>query len=104
MQKACNALGDGEEESDFPFDFEFMYWETVGTLFDEFIFSLVLCLILIFTVVFVMIPDPRINLPVSLCVIASVLCAIGLFYYWGMTINLVTCCFVVMSIGLAVDY
>lgn len=50
---------------DFPFDFEFMYWESIGVLFDEFIFSMILAMLLIFVIVFVMIPDPKINIPVA---------------------------------------
>lgn len=30
-----------------------MYWESIGTLFDEFIFSMILALILIFVIVLI---------------------------------------------------
>lgn len=63
-----------------------------------------LCLILIFTVVFLLIPDPWINIPVGACVVLSVLCAIGMFHWFDMTVNTCTACWAVLSIGLAVDY
>lgn len=51
-----------------------------------------------------MIPDPWINIPVAFTVIASVTCAIGMFYWFNMSLNLCTTIFAVMAVGLAVDY
>ncbi len=88
----------------FPFGFEFLWWEEVGYIGAEFVRNATICLGAILVIVFLMIPELKVNIPVILSILATVADVIGFFYWWGETINGVICIYTVICIGLAVDY
>ena len=61
----------------FPYSFEFNWWEEVGVIGFELVRNLIVCGCVIFTVVCVMIPRPRIACWVVLCILMSVLDVVG---------------------------
>ena len=41
----------------------------------------------ILVIVFAMIPELSINIPVIICILNTILCVVGFMYWWGGTIN-----------------
>merc|ERR1719468_914344 len=51
-----------------------------------------------------MIPVPRIAAWVILCIVVSIVDVIGFMYFWGVTISGVSTIYILICVGLAVDY
>jgi len=88
----------------FPFSREFSNWEEVGIIGTEMVSNLIICGTVILVVVFAMIPKPQIAVWVVLCIILSIIDVVGMLYWWDVTINSISTIYVLISIGLAVDY
>merc|ERR1711865_1291285 len=88
----------------FPYSFQFLYWEEVGIIDSELTRNLIICGVVIFAIIGMLIPTPR----VAIFVIASILLAlvemVGFMYWWGVTISGVSTIYILISVGLAVDY
>ena len=94
---------DGESDA-FPFSFEFLYWEENGVIDVELTRNLAICAAVVLAIIFLMIPRPKIAVWVALCVILSVMDLIGFLYWWGVTISGTSTIYILISVGLAVDY
>lgn len=94
----------GKNPCVFPFDFAFMYWEEVGIVGGELLRNLVICVIVIGAVVFLMIPQPRIALMVVGVIILSIAETVGLCHFWGVSVSGVSSIYILICVGLAVDY
>ena len=51
-----------------------------------------------------LIPIPRIAFFVALCIVLSVVDLVGMLHYWDVTISGVSTIYILISVGLAVDY
>lgn len=51
-----------------------------------------------------MLADFKISLMVMSCVVLTLCDVTGIIYYWGLTIDTVSCVSVVLVVGLCVDY
>jgi len=91
-------------EGAFPYAREFSNWEEVGIIGTELLRNLVICGAVICVVVFTMIPDPKVAGWVILCILLSIIDVLGMLYWWDITINSITTIYVLISVGLAVDY
>ena len=94
---------DGEPAA-FPFSFQFLYWEDVGIIDVELIRNLLICGAVVICVIAAMIPVFRIAFFVILAVIFSVVDLVGFLGWWGTTVNGVSTIYILISVGLAVDY
>eukprot|EP01046_Picozoa_sp_COSAG06_P090996 COSAG06_NODE_37296_length_437_cov_0.508876_1_plen_143_part_01 len=56
------------------------------------------------TIVALLIPRPRVFLPVIFCIVLSVLDTVGFMYYWDVTISSISTIYILICVGLAVDY
>ena len=81
-----------------------MYWEEVGIIDVELQRNLIICGIVVIVMVFGLIPIPRIAFFVSLCIVFSVIDLVGMLHFWGVTISGVSTIYILISVGLAVDY
>ena len=100
MRKEIGEAMDGA----FPYAREFTNWEEVGVIGTELLRNLVVCGLVIIAVVFTMIPDPKVSGWVILCILLSIVDVLGMLYWWDITINSITTIYVLISVGLAVDY
>jgi Niemann-Pick C1 protein len=91
-------------EGAFPYAREFSNWEEVGVIGTELLRNLLICGAVICVVVFTMIPDPKVSGWVILCILLSIVDVLGMLYWWDITINSITTIYVLISVGLAVDY
>ena len=94
---------DGKSNA-FPFSFEFLYWEENGVIDVELTRNLGICAAVVLAIIFLMIPHPKIAAWVALCVILSVMDLVGFLYWWGVTISGTSTIYILISVGLAVDY
>eukprot|EP00913_Durusdinium_trenchii_P033108 g30998.t1 len=88
----------------FPYSFDFLYWEEVGIIDVELIKNLAICGAVILVVIFALVPNPRIAIWVVLCVCLSIVDTLGYMYFWDVTISGVSTIYVLICVGLAVDY
>ena len=88
----------------FPYSFEFLYWEEVGVIDEELIRNLIICGIVVTCMIFALVPHPRIAIWVCMSIILSVIDLIGFMYWWDVTISGISTIYILISVGLAVDY
>jgi len=88
----------------FPYSFDFLYWEEVGIIDEELVKNLAICGAVILVVIFALVPNPRIAIWVVLCVVLSIVNTLGYMYFWEVTISGVSTIYVLICVGLAVDY
>jgi len=99
--------GTGDYNADelaFPYAREFPNWEEVGTIDRELWKNLGICFAVITVIILALIPKPRIAIWVIIAIVMSIVDILGFLYYWGITISGVSTIFVLVSVGLAVDY
>merc|ERR1712225_221173 len=88
----------------FPYSFQFLYWEEVGIIDQELGRNLAICGAVVLIMVALMIPNPRIAVWVALAIVLSVVNLVGYMHWWGITISGVSTIYILISVGLAVDY
>lgn len=88
----------------FPYSFNFLYWEEVGIIDFELIRNLCICGGVICGIIAILIPNVRIAIVVILNIAISVVEILGLLYWWGVTISGVSTIYILISVGLCVDY
>eukprot|EP00929_Paragymnodinium_shiwhaense_P030468 TRINITY_DN17267_c0_g1_i2.p1 TRINITY_DN17267_c0_g1~~TRINITY_DN17267_c0_g1_i2.p1 ORF type:complete len:1128 (+),score=278.62 TRINITY_DN17267_c0_g1_i2:231-3386(+) len=103
LNKILPPLGEGKERV-FPFGFQFLYWEEVGVVGEELWRNLLIASIVVLIIIFVMIPAPRIAGLVALMIVLSILETVGFCHFWGVSINGVSSIYILICVGLAVDY
>jgi hypothetical protein len=97
-------FADNEGMMVFPYSQEFLYWEEVGIIDAELVRNLVIAMAIVFAIVAMLIPQPRIFTIVAFTIVAAVLDVIGLAHYMGVTMNGVSTIYFLICTGLAVDY
>jgi hypothetical protein len=97
-------FADSTGDSVFPFARDFMYWEEVGIIDSELAKNLVCCGGVIFAIVCLLLPKPRIALLVSAVICASIVEVVGFMHYWNVQVNGVSTIYILICVGLAVDY
>merc|ERR1719253_993089 len=88
----------------FPWSRDFLFWEEVGIIDVELTRNLLVCGAVIILIVFVLVPVPRIAVWVIFCIFLSVIETLGYMYFWGVTISGVSTIYILICVGLAVDY
>lgn len=88
----------------FPFSSEFLYWEEVGIIDTELTRNLIVCGVVITVIVAVLVPDLRISPWVILCIGLSIVDVLGFMYFWDVTISGVSTIYILICVGLSVDY
>jgi predicted RND superfamily exporter protein len=88
----------------FPYSFEFLYWEEVGIIDKELIRNLAICGAVVSVMIACLIPHWRIAPWVILSIILSVVDLVGFMFYWDVTISGISTIYILISVGLAVDY
>ena len=88
----------------FPFSPQFLYWEEMGVIDMELLRNLIICGSVILIMIFLMIPRPRIAIFVAIAIIMSIVDVVGLLHFWDVQINGVSTIYILVSVGLAVDY
>eukprot|EP00928_Gymnodinium_smaydae_P068258 TRINITY_DN5133_c0_g2_i1.p1 TRINITY_DN5133_c0_g2~~TRINITY_DN5133_c0_g2_i1.p1 ORF type:complete len:1045 (+),score=84.01 TRINITY_DN5133_c0_g2_i1:58-3135(+) len=88
----------------FPWNFDFLYWEEVGIIDVELVKNLLICGLVIAVIVAILVPSPRISVWVMICVVLSIVDVLGLMHFWGVTISGVSTIYLLICVGLAVDY
>ena len=88
----------------FPFSFEFLYWEEVGVIDEELTRNLVICGAVIAFMVFSLLRNIQVSAWVVGCIILSIIDVVGLLYFWDVTISGVSTIYILICVGLAVDY
>merc|ERR1719199_121280 len=103
VEKMVPADEDGTSVA-FPFSFQFLYWEEIGVIDGELMRNLLICCSVILVMIAAMIPRMRISVWVALCIIMSIVDVVGLLHWWDVTISGVSTIYILISVGLAVDY
>merc|ERR1711871_855120 len=99
-QNVTEILGDKA----FPYSFQFLYWEETGVIGKELVNNLISCGAVIIVMIMAMIPHPRIAPFVIFGIIYSVVSLVGFMHWWDITVSGVSTIYILISVGLAVDY
>lgn len=88
----------------FPYSFQFLYWEEVGVIDTELMRNLIICGAVIVVIIGVLIPVPRIAVWVVISILLALVELVGFMHWWGVTVSGVSTIYILISVGLAVDY
>merc|ERR550534_1624697 len=88
----------------FPFAQDFLYWEENGIIDTELVRNLVIAGGIVFVIICTIIPKPRIAVIVSVAICMSIIELVGFMHWWGVSINGTTTIYILICLGLAVDY
>lgn len=88
----------------FPFTTQFLFWEEMGVIDTELIRNLIICCAVIVVMILCFIPRPRIAIVVIIGIIMSIVDVVGILSFWDVQINGVATIYILISVGLAVDY
>lgn len=94
----------GDTPAVYPFSPQFLFWEEMGVIDVELTRNLLICGAVILVMIALMIPVPRIAIWVAICIIMSIIDVVGILHYWDIQVNGVTTIYILISVGLAVDY
>merc|ERR1719336_1761119 len=79
-------------------------WETDKIIGQELYQNMITSLIAMYVTVLVFLGSLRASCIVIFCVASTILEVAGFMYFWGLTIDVITCNTLVISIGLCVDF
>ena len=79
-------------------------WEIDKVIAFELMRNLVLAIVCVFMITFILLSNFVAASLVLMCVLFSLIDVIGFLHFWGMTIDVLSCSNIVMSVGLCVDY
>jgi len=86
------------------FNQAFIFWERFGVIREELVKNLGIALAVMSTIVFLLIYNGPVVVAVIIAIGATVLNVFGMAYWWGVQINFVVTVFLLIAIGLSVDY
>merc|ERR1711871_1228804 len=90
--------------SAFPYSYNFLYWEEVGVIDVELMRNLLICGGVIICIIAILIPNFLIAAIVVVNICVSVVEILGLMHWWGVTISVTSTIYILLSVGLCVDY
>ncbi|XP_015599498.1 NPC1-like intracellular cholesterol transporter 1 isoform X2 [Cephus cinctus] len=79
-------------------------WETDKVISQEVTRNLILALICVMGTTAVLIAEPQTCFWILLCVLLTLLDVCGFMFYWGLTVDIVSCIGLELAVGLSVDY
>lgn len=88
----------------FPFTFQFLFWEEMAVIEKELWRNLLLCTICVLVFILLLIVQIRVSVTVFLAIFLTLIDMVGILYFWGVTINGVVTVYILVCVGLAVDY
>ena len=83
---------------------DFIGWEMFKIIEPELMQNVGLCLMVVVLLTMLTIANVPAALLVSSCVVLVIVDLLGFMYYWGLAIDNVTVIYVVLAVGLAIDY
>jgi len=101
---ALRELVDEAVPGAFPYSSQFLFWEETGVIAGELTRNLIICTLVIVGVIGLLISEKRAAGLVILGVLLTVIEVIGFLHWWGVTISGVATIYILISVGLAVDY
>ncbi len=66
--------------------------------------NLALAMVCVFVITLILLADFKICLMVLLCVTFTLVDITGMIFFWGLTIDTISCINIVLGVGLCVDY
>merc|ERR1712156_808295 len=88
----------------FPIARSYSLWETDDVIGEELYRNMGFAMVCVFLVTLVLLADLRVSIVVFLCVLLALLDIGGFMYFWGLTIDTVSCNNLIIAIGLCIDY
>ncbi|KAJ8669003.1 hypothetical protein QAD02_000262 [Eretmocerus hayati] len=82
----------------------FATWVTDKVISQEVIRNLILALVCVMGMTSFLVAEPQTCLWILLCVLLTLLDVCGFMYFWGLTIDIVSCIGLELAVGLSVDY
>eukprot|EP01083_Nonionella_stella_P027694 76267_1 len=99
-----DIVGKDDRDKIFPFAYDMIWWEQFAVIQNELYRNLLLAVCVIFVITLIFIPKVSVALSVFVVVCCTIVDVLGMMWLWGLTIDGITVCYTVISIGLSVDY
>jgi Niemann-Pick C1 protein len=101
-----DAIIDEAELSNYSFSDTPIYkaWEADDTIGNELLRNLALAMTCVLVITVIMLADFKICILVLATVILTLLDVTGFIYFWGLTIDTISCICIILIVGLCVDY
>jgi len=97
-------FADDSGEVAFPYAYDMLFWEEFGIIDQELVRNLIVASGLIFSIICMLIPRLNVALLVSTLICMSIGEVVGFAHFWGVTINGPSTIYLLICVGLAVDY
>merc|ERR1719219_1161378 len=88
----------------FPIARSYSLWETDDVIGEELYRNMGFAMVCVFLVTLVLLANLSVSILVFLCVLLALLDIGGFMYFWGLTIDTVSCNNLIIAIGLCIDY
>lgn len=104
VREAVDSTQLGSAGNAFAWDWGFLNYEQYARIGSEALRNIGLSFVMILVVVALLLGNVVASVLTVLCVVSVVVEMVGFLYFWGLTIDSVVVVFVVISLGLSVDY
>jgi len=99
-----NIFSDASGKLVFPFSFEFLFWEEYGFIDIELTRNLIIAAGVVLAIICLLLPKLRLAFLVASTICVSIFEVMGFMSLWGVTLNSVSTVYILICVGLSVDY
>ena len=82
----------------------YIFWEIDRVIAHELWQNLACATSCVLAITFLLLSDIYASVQVLLCVVLTLVDVVGSLYFWDITIDVISCCCVIVIVGLCVDY
>ena len=79
-------------------------WEIDKVIVLELWRNLACAIACVFVITFLLLSDIIVSVEVLICVVLTLVDVVGMLYFWNITIDVISCCCIIVIVGLCVDY
>merc|ERR1712018_424845 len=79
-------------------------WEIDKVIVEEMWRNLACAIICVLFITYLLLSDILSSIQVLICVVFTLVDVVGVLYFWNITIDVISCCCIIVTVGLCVDY
>ena len=79
-------------------------WEIDKVIVEEMWRNLACAIICVLFITYLLLSDIHSSIQVLICVVFTLVDVVGVLYFWDITIDVISCCCIIVTVGLCVDY
>ena len=79
-------------------------WEIDRVIVEELWRNLACSIVCVLLITYLLLSDIMSSIQVLFCVVFTLVDVVGVLYFWNITIDVISCCCIIVTVGLCVDY